>query len=60
VALSMAEVEYLEGCVVAVWILEILSRLFGIRIEETYICCENQSCMNFSKNPMVYDRLKHK
>jgi hypothetical protein len=36
-----------------------LSRLFGLELEVTCIWSDNQSCMKSSKNPMVYDRLKH-
>jgi hypothetical protein len=59
VALSTAEAEYLAACAVAVWLRELLSRLFGLRLEATYIWCDNQSCMKLSENPVVYDRSKH-
>jgi hypothetical protein len=46
VVLSMDEVDYLEACVVVVCLPELLSRLFGVRLEVTYVWCDNQSCMN--------------
>jgi hypothetical protein len=54
-----AEVEYLAAFAVAVWLRELLSGLFGLRLEATYIWCDNQSCMKSSDNPVVYDRSKH-
>jgi hypothetical protein len=59
VALSTTEAKYLASCAVAMWLRELLSRLFGLILEVTYIWCDNQSFMKLSKNPMVYDRLKH-
>jgi hypothetical protein len=59
VALSTIEAEYLAACAVAVWLQELISGLFGLELEVTYIWCDNQSCMKSSENPMVYDRLKH-
>jgi hypothetical protein len=59
VALATAEVEYLAACAVSVWLQELMSGLFGLGLEATYIWCDNQSCMKSSKNPVVYDRSKH-
>jgi hypothetical protein len=59
VALSTVEAEYLAACAVAVWLRELLSGLFGLGLEATYIWCDNQSCMKSSENPVVYDRSKH-
>jgi len=62
VALGTAEAEYVAACAVsreAVWLPKLLSRLFGLRLEATYIWCDNQSCMKLSENPVVYDRSKH-
>lgn len=55
----MTKVEYLGACAGAVWLREILSMLFGLGLEETSISCDNQSCMKFSENCMVYDRSNH-
>ena len=57
--LNTTEVEYLAACAVAVWLRELLSRLFGLRLEATYIWCDNQSCMKLSENLVVYDKSKH-
>jgi hypothetical protein len=59
VVLSMVEVDYFTACVVEVWLRELLSGLFGLRMKATYIWCDNQSCMKSSENLMVYDRSKH-
>jgi hypothetical protein len=59
VALGMDEDEYLEACAVAVWLREIMSGLFGLGLEATYIWCDNHSCMKSSKNLVVYGKLKH-
>jgi hypothetical protein len=55
----MDEVDYLEACAVAVWLRELFSGLFGLILEATCFWCDNQSCMNLSKNPVVYETLKH-
>ena len=55
----MIEAEYLAACAVAVWLRELLSRLFGLKLEATYIWRDNQSCMKLSENHVVYDRSKH-
>ena len=59
VALSMTKAKYLAACAVAMWLQELISGLFGLELEVTYIWCDNESCMKSSKNPMVYERLKH-
>jgi hypothetical protein len=41
VALSTTEAAYLTACAVAVWLRELLSGLFGLRLEATYIWCDN-------------------
>jgi hypothetical protein len=43
VALNTNEYEYLEACEVAVWLQELLSGLFGLRMEVNFIWCDNQS-----------------
>jgi hypothetical protein len=61
-ALSTAEVEYVEACTVTkevVCLQNLLSGLFSLGLEVTYIWCDNQSCINFSENHVFHDRLKH-
>jgi hypothetical protein len=62
VALSTAEVDYIslfvEVCEV-VRILNLLVDLFGHEMVSTIIHCDNQSCVNLSKNPMFNYKLKH-
>jgi hypothetical protein len=43
----------------AVWLQKLLFGLFGLKLEATYIWCDNQSCMKLSENPMFHDRSKH-
>jgi hypothetical protein len=62
VALSTAETEYVVACAArreVVWLRKLLSRLFGLGLEETCIWCDNQSCMKLSENPVFHDRSKH-
>jgi hypothetical protein len=62
VALNTIGVEYAAAYTVsreAVWLRKLLSGLFGLGLEATCIWCDNQSCMNLSKNPMLHDRSKH-
>jgi hypothetical protein len=39
--LSMDEVEYVAACATKMWLRELLSRLFGLGLEATYIWCDN-------------------
>jgi hypothetical protein len=58
----MADAEYVAACATsreAVWLRKLLSGLFGLEFEATYIWCDNQSCMKLSENPVFHDRLKH-
>jgi hypothetical protein len=51
VALNTAEAQYVATCVVrreAIWLWKLLSWLFGLKLEATYIWCENQSFMKLS------------
>jgi hypothetical protein len=51
VALSMVEVEHVATCAMsreAIWLQKLLSGLFGIRVEATYIWCDNESFMKLS------------
>ena len=42
----------------AIWMRKILVGLFGSQMDLTVICCDNQSCIKHSTNPM-FDRSKH-
>ena len=62
VALSTAEVEYVAACLAsceAVWLRKLLSNLFDLQLDSTCIHCDNQSCVNFSENPVFHDNSKH-
>ena len=41
------------------WLRELLSGFFGLKLEATCIWCDNQSCMKLSENPVFHDRSKH-
>ena len=43
----------------AIWLRELLTRLFGQELEPTLIHCDNQSCIKLSENPVFHDRSKH-
>jgi hypothetical protein len=62
VALSTTEAEYIALSVAvreAVWLHKILTDLFDHEMDLTTIHCDNQSCVNLSKNPVFHDRSKH-
>ena len=62
VALSTTEAEYIDACVAsseAVWLQKMLSRLFDLQLEATWIYCDNQSCIKLSKNSVFHDKSKH-
>jgi hypothetical protein len=62
VALSTTKAEYMVACLActeAVWLRKLLSRLFDIELDATSICCDNQSCIKLSVNPMFNDKSKH-
>jgi hypothetical protein len=42
-----------------VWIRKLLSGLFDIELDATSICCDNQSCIKLSPNPVFHDKSKH-
>ena len=60
-ALSTTEAEYVvafsANCE-AVWLRK-LSDLFDLQMDATCIHCDNQSCVNLSKNLMFHDKSKH-
>ena len=50
-ALSIAEAEYVAACSASceeVWLRKLLSDLFDLQLDATYIFCDNQSCMKLS------------
>jgi hypothetical protein len=62
VALSKAEAEYVATCArcrEAVWLQKLLSGLFGLKLEATYIWCDNRSYMKLLENLVFHDRSKH-
>jgi hypothetical protein len=62
VAINTVEAEYIAACDVctkAVWLRKLVSRLFDQVLDLTLICCDNQSCMKLSENPVFHDRSKH-
>jgi hypothetical protein len=62
VVFSIAEVEYIALSVAireAVWLRKLLANLFGHVLDSTVIHCNNQSCVNLSKNPVFHDKSKH-
>jgi hypothetical protein len=62
VALSITEVEYIALSVAvreAVWLRKLLTYLFDHEMDPTIIHCDNQSCVNLSKNLLFHNRSKH-
>ena len=62
VALSSAEAEYMATSLAsceALWIRKLLVNLFGQELRPMVIYCDNQSCIQLSKNPVFHDRSKH-
>ena len=58
-ALSIAEAEYVVACSVsceAVWLKKLLSHLFDLQLDATCIHCDNQSCVNLSKNQVFHEK----
>ena len=61
-ALSTVEAEYVAACLAsceAVWLRKLLSDLFDLRVDATCIYCDNQICVNLSKNLLFHDKSKH-
>ena len=62
VSLGIAEVDYVAACSAsceAVWIRKLLYELFDLQLDATCIYCDNQSCVNLSKNLIFHDKSKH-
>ena len=62
VALSTAEAEYVAACSTsceAVWPRKLLSDIFDLQLDATYIHCENHICVKLSENPVFHDKSNH-
>ena len=62
VALNTAEAEYVIACSAsceAVWLRKLLSDVFDLQLDATYIYRNNQSCVKLSENPVFHDKSKH-
>ena len=62
VALNTTEAEYIaacDACTEAVWLCNLVSRLFDQVLDSTVIYCDNQSCVKLSKNSVFHYMLKH-
>ena len=62
IALSLKEAKYMavsQTTCEAIWMRKILVGLFGQQMDPTVICCDNQSCIKLSENPVFHDRSKH-
>ena len=60
--LSTTEVEYVASCLAsceAVWLRKLLSDLFDLQMDATFIYCDNQSCVKLPENPVFHDKSKH-
>ena len=60
--LSTTEAEYIATCAAsndAIWLQKMLSGLFDLQLEATWIYCDNQSCIKLSENPVFHDKSKH-
>ena len=60
--LSTAKAEYVVACsssCEAAWLRKLLSNLFDLQMNATYIYCDNQSCVKLSENPVFHDKSKH-
>ena len=61
-ALSRAEAEYVIACLSSceeLWLRKLLSDLFDIQMDATFIYYDNQSCVKLSENPVFHDKSKH-
>jgi hypothetical protein len=62
VALNIVEEEYIttcDACTKEIWLCKLVSILFDQMLESTMILSDNQSCVNFSENPVFHDRSKN-
>ena len=61
-ALSTAEAEYVTACSAsyeALWLRKLLSDLFDLQLDATYLYCDKQSCVKLSKNPTFHGKSKN-
>ena len=61
-ALISVEAKYMVAIVAAcegMWMRKLLSGLFECELEATVVCCDNQSGIRLSENPVFHDRSKH-
>eukprot|EP00253_Pinus_taeda_P025425 PITA_25425 len=62
VALILAKAEYMASSQVAceaIWMRKILVGLFGQRMDQTVIYCNNQSCIKLFEKPVFHGKSKH-
>jgi hypothetical protein len=62
IAQSTTEAEYIvanDAGKEAVWLIKLLSGLFGDKLETTVVHCDNQSCIKLIENLVVDDMSKH-
>ena len=60
--LSTTEAEYIAACAATgevVWLRKMLSGLFDLQLEATWIYYDNQSCIKLSENLVFHDKSKH-
>lgn len=57
IALSSAEVGYMAASLASCE--ELLTGLFGHKLEPTMIRCDNRSCIKLSENPVFHGRSNH-
>jgi hypothetical protein len=60
-ALSTAEAKYIAASVAsheAVWLQKLLARLFDLDLVPTLIYCNNQSCVNISRESSLSQQFK--
>jgi hypothetical protein len=62
IAKSTTEAEYIatnDASKEALWLIKLVSGLFGDKLETTMVHCDNQSCIKLTENPVFHDRSKH-
>ena len=61
ISLSSAEAEYMTTSLAsseALWLRKLLVNLFGQELRPTMIYCDNQNCIQLTKNPVFHDQSK--
>jgi hypothetical protein len=59
---STTEAEYIAASHASkeeVWLIKLVSRLFGDKLEMTVVHCDNQSCIKLTENLVFHDMSKH-